>query len=170
MGQEPDCTICSTPFHRTGGPVAMVMQYFSSIAHIDLQRRKRLSRSEKKMCACKRVCVRAREKWGGDGLKEEKQGVRTKVRSSLVPLSKRIKTCHLYNTTLSPFSVGNALTSVARSGQAPSVTWSNKSVNVDACLYQFTNYMYSKLLFSHGDAHRNNTRRKHQSENQQRRA
>lgn len=109
MGQEPDCTVCSTPLHRTGGPVAMVMQYFSRIAHIDLQRRKRLSRSEKKMCACKSVCVREREKWG-DGQNEEKQGIRTKVRSSLVPLNTRIKKCHPYNTTLSPFSVGNVLT------------------------------------------------------------
>lgn len=31
----------------------MVMQYFSRIAHIDLQRRKLPGRSEKKMCVCK---------------------------------------------------------------------------------------------------------------------
>lgn len=52
MGQKPACVVCCSPFHRKGGLVVMVMQYFSRIAHIDLQRRKRPSRSEKKMCMC----------------------------------------------------------------------------------------------------------------------
>lgn len=52
---KPDCTVCSSPLYRTGGSVAMVMQYFSRIAHIDLQRRQRPSRSEKK-CVCVCVC------------------------------------------------------------------------------------------------------------------
>lgn len=45
-------TVCSSSLHRTGGPVAMAMQYFSRIAHIDSHRRQRPSRSEKKMCVC----------------------------------------------------------------------------------------------------------------------
>lgn len=48
----------------------MAMQYFSRIAHIDLQRRKRPSRSEKKM----RVCVWVSRVEGGDGLQKKDSG------------------------------------------------------------------------------------------------
>lgn len=74
MGQKSVCTVCSSPLHRTGGPVAMVMQYFSRIAHIDSQRRQRPSRSEKKMCVS--VCL---EGGGGRGWavgEEEREGER----------------------------------------------------------------------------------------------
>lgn len=47
----------------------MAMQYFSRIAHIDSQRRKRPGRSEKKMC----VCVRDGG-WAVD--EEEREGER----------------------------------------------------------------------------------------------
>lgn len=102
-------------------PVAMVMQYFFRIAHIDSQRRKRLSRSEKKMCACTCVCERLKERNGG-WAEEEQQGERTKASSSLVFLHSCIKsvTC----TIRSHHNLVSAMCShVVCSDKAPSLTW-----------------------------------------------